>query len=282
MSELLTKSILLLLGLVLGYTLCKQRERVKNAVSNTVFNWILPYVMFVEVSSMTLVPYWWGYSIIGALFALVPFFIGLYLLKLSSNKAALLATAEGGSMGFAIYATIGGAPLAHFFLVDMVGNGLAVFLIILPLLAFGARKINGTVIRLLVAVSGGLAANFIGFHPLKSIPVLNSVEPVLVMVLIFLIASVVGSSIVIKTSREIVTSKFFLGFWAYRLTLFTLSLAFGLPLAVTILAILPPSFMLPIFYRTQNDPEKEAYASNFIASCIPITVILATYLILSV
>jgi hypothetical protein len=268
------KILLPLVGLALGYFFFNDKEKLKSTLGSFVFNWLLPYVVFVEIASMQIISGWWNYSLIGAGFVLLPFFLAQLFFGLSKHQSALVATAEGGSLGFVVYATIGGEPLSHFFLVDMVGNGLSVFLIVFPILAWGKVGRNHTYIRLMVAITAGLLACFSGIHPLTVAPIAFA-EKYLVMLLVLSVSSVVGASLVLKTSIEILKSKLFLGFWLYRLGAMVALFYLKAPLAVIILCILPPSFFLPILMRQQDETEMAEYTASFIASCMPIFLLLS-------
>lgn len=281
---LIIKLALLIGGFAVGFLLLRRRQHLQGKISILVFSWLLPYIVFIEVASMKLEEYWYLYSLVGAAFLLLPFFLGQWGLGLSKHKAALLATAEGGSIGFVIYATLGIAPLQQFFLVDMIGNGLAVFFIVFPLLV--EKKEPGWRTgfnRLAFIMIAGLLASILEFRPLSLSPesalglvgILQRIEPWLISLLVILISAIVGAGVRLNISREIFSSRFFGGFWVYRLFAIVVSLWQAWPLALTVLFTLPPSFLLPVLYSSQKaNEERVIYADNFIAACLPITIML--------
>jgi hypothetical protein len=285
MSDVVIKIFLLLAGLLVGFFIFRGKEAAANRISKIVFNLLLPYVILLEVSSAVLTASWWWYIFLGAAFVLVPFAVGRFIIRLPPYRALLLATAEGGSMGFVVYVIAGNAPITHFLLVDMIGNGLSLFLIIFPLLTHrmgGKHENNATLVLLVAAMVVGMTLNILGVPLLKleAISALSILQPWVTAVLVLFIAIIIGGGIVTKLAKEIFTSTFFVGFWVYRIALLAISIGADLPLAVIVLAILPPSFMVPIFYRMHAREREAIYATNFIASCMPISMTLATGLII--
>jgi hypothetical protein len=266
------KIFLIIAGLVVGmlFGLRKQQSIVK-IIATLVFSFLLPYIVVVEVSSMD-IGEWYMFAW-GSAFVFVLFYLGRTFAD--KNKAALLATAEGGTLGFVLYNLIGTEPLSRFFLVDMLGNGAILFSFIYWQVGHEFKLKSFFKNPLMIAMFAGVIINLLGIHLLK-ISVINSVEPILSITLTLLVCVVVGSDIKFNVSREIFFSKFYWGYWGIRTIGAVSCVWLKLPLALTVLFVLPPSFLLPVMYR--DGGEKKVYASNFVAATLPISLALAILL----
>jgi hypothetical protein len=272
--------ILIILGLVVG-VFWRIKSRQKNVpaekawavMADTTFKWLLPLVVLVEVSSMNLNE-WWLF-VYGAAFVFIFYAVGIILTS-DKHKASLLATAEGGTIGFMFYNSLALEPLPHFFLVDMLGNGGGLFSFIYWKIS-GVFKLWDFMVknRLMLSMWLGLALNILAefnvesLH-LKSLPYMADVSSIFGLTITLFISIVVGTQVKLHLSREIFLSKIFWTFWGIRLMGMATSIVLKLPFALTILFILPPSFLLPVIYNDSQRKEKE-YAANFIAACLPIT-----------
>jgi hypothetical protein len=271
---------LIILGLITGIVWRIKATR-KNShaekswamMADVTFKWLLPFVVLTEVSSMDLTQ-WWLF-IYGAAFIFVLYAIGIILTN-DKHKSALLSTAEGGTIGFMFYNSLALEPLPRFFLIDMLGNGGALFSFIYWRIS-GVFKLWEFIIknRLMLSMWVGLALNILAelntesLH-LKSLPYMADVSLVFGLIITLLISVIIGTRVKLNLSREIFLSKFFWIFWVIRILGMAISIALKLPLALTILFVLPPSFLLPVIYNDSQWKEKE-YAANFIAACLPIT-----------
>jgi hypothetical protein len=126
--------------------------------------------------------------------------------------------------------------------------------------------------RLMLGMGAGILLNITGL-PLLKFPTLGLIEPFLTMFIILMICIVVGSQIQFRIATNILISKFFWIFWSVRIAGTALSIYFHMPVALTVLFILPPSFLMPVIYTELHEKEKK-YAANFIAAALPITLIL--------
>jgi hypothetical protein len=278
--EQMTKLGLMLAGLFIGYAL-SDREKFMGRVANSVFAWILPYVVIVEVSSHSLHEWW--YFLYGAAFVL-----GLYYLARSlgwnKNQSALFATAEGGTIGFVLYVYIGTQPISWFFLIDMLGNGGVLFSFIYWQVGREYKFKSFLQNRLIIGMGLGLLLNIIAMVSgiskmhLLEFSFISVIEPYAVMTIVLLVSMVVGSKIHLPTGRDIFFSPEYRRFWTGRIAIGIAALTFKLPLAVTILAVLPPSFLLPVIYKESCQEDDEKYVSNFIAASLPVSLVLMAIL----
>jgi len=264
------KLIIVALGIIIGLSLAK-KESLMNLIADVVFKWLLPYVIVVEVSSHSLNEWW--FFLYGSGFVIALFYLGR-LLGWDKHKAALLATAEGGTMGFVLYSAIGTEPLSWFFLIDMLGNGTVLFSFIYWQVGNQFKIVDFAKNRLMMAMIVGAIANVIGWHALD-ISLLKTIEPGIILALTTLICIVVGSKIHFPTSKSIFVSWEYWRFWITRIIGLVICLTLKMPLALSVLFVLPPSFLLPVIYQEGQQQEEEKYASNFIAACLPVALILA-------
>lgn len=263
-------AILALFGIVLGYTL-KRFGSLVATIAKLVFAWLLPVLVAVEVSSMDIRE--WPMFIWGSAFAIVLFYLGR--LRCDKHQSALLATSEGGTMGFVLYNIIGTEPMSRFFLIDMLGNGGILFSFIYFQVGNEYKLKEFMRNPLMLAMFGGIALNMIGWHA-KDLRFVAQTAPYLGKVVALFVTTVIGSAIKLHVSHQIIRSGFFWSFWAMRTAGAAVSLAAKWPLALTVLFVLPPSFLLPVIY--QEDTARRSYASNFIASGLPISLVLAVIL----
>lgn len=271
--EQITKLVIIAVGFCVGVGL-RDHKRLITVFADVVFKWLLPYVIIVEVSSHSLQNWW--FMAFGSGFVLILYGIAR-LIRWDRHKAALLSTAEGGTLGFVLYAAIGTAPLSAFFLIDMLGNGFVLFSLIYWLIGDKFKLLDFIRNRLVIGMCIGVALNLLGLRVLD-VEILASLEPTLLIILAGLICTVVGSKMRFSTSKEIFFSGYYLGFWVIRIIGVALCLLLQAPLALTVLFVLPPSFLLPIVYQEGLQKKEEAYASNFIAACLPVTLICAILL----
>lgn len=267
------KIAILFLGLILGY-IFSRKEKAMGIFADVVFKWMLPYVVIAEVSSHSLAEGW--YFLFGSGFVIALFYLSR-LLGWDKHKSALLATAEGGTMGFVLYSAIGTQPLSWFFIIDMLGNGAVLFSFIYWQVGNQFKIVDFAKNRLMIAMVIGVLLNVFGWHAL-SLPLLNTIEPGIVLILTALICIVVGSKIHLPTSKNIFVSWDYWKFWLIRLAGLAICLVLKAPLALSVLFVLPPSFLLPVIYQKGKQHEEEKYASNFIAACLPIALVLAVCL----
>lgn len=268
---------LILVGLVVGMVWRVKAGDVSKKfwaiMGDMCFKSLLPLVVSIEVLSMNLNE-WWLFAY-GAAFVFILYFIGFTLTR-DKYLASLLATAEGGTLGFMFYNSIRVEPLSRFFLIDMLGNGGALFSFIYWRISGIFKFWEFTVKnRLMLALWTGLALNILAstgieiLH-LRGLPYIADISWSIGLVITLLISVIVGTEVKLRLSRKIFFSKFFWTFWGIRLAGMSVSMALRLPFALTILFILPPSFLLPVIYTDQQNKEKE-HAANFIAACLPIT-----------
>ena len=269
------KLILILAGFIVGYLL-KNRKSLLGLFRFLVFTALLPYVIIAEISSFDLGAEWYIF-IWGSLFIFALFYLGRAL-GFDKHKSALLATAEGGTLGFILYVFIDQEPISRFFLVDQIGNGAVLFSFIYYILMKEYRLKTFIFNPLIVGMFFGIVFNLIGFAVL-AIPFLLNLEPYLTTLLTVLIAVVVGSELKPKLSGNILRSSFFFKFWIIRITGLAVSLFFAWPLAVVILFAMPPSFLLPIVYNTKETKKEREYASNFIAASLAVSLLLSIILV---
>lgn len=266
------KIVLLAIGGLLGY-LFRKHVKLSKRINDLAFYFFLPIMVLIEFSSMELKE--WYYFPLGSIFVFALFYLAR-IIGLDRHKAALLATAEGGTVGFVIYILAGTEPISRFLLIDMLGNGIILFSFVYYQLS-NRYDIKSFFLNPLVLASfTGIALNLFGVK-LKTWMLIPNVETTVVYILIVLLSWIIFSGIKKSLSKEILTSKFFKYFWSIRLTGACLGLFFHWPLALTILFILPPSFLLPVIYRDVKDESYRSYAINFIAACLPVFILVSVF-----
>jgi len=262
-------------GVILGLILKNNINFIKF-LKLIIFSILLPYVVVVEISSTDLKEEWFGFFW-GAGFVIFIFYLVRIVLKEDRNKSALFATAEGGTLGFIVYNIINTEPISLFFIIDMLGNGGALFLFIYYQINKQRKVLDFVKNPLIISMIIGMLLNFLGMKLLDA-DFLYRVEPTIIALLVLLVCIILGSEIKWNISKEIFTSEIFIKFWTLRVGGMFVSLMLQLPLAVVILFLLPPSFLLPLFY--DKGDKNGIYASNFIISALPVFVFLAALLIL--
>jgi hypothetical protein len=269
------KLLFIILGGTIG-ALFTGRKQFSRGVNLVAFWLLLPAICFVEFSSVQLEE--WYYFPAGSAFVLCLYWLGR-IIGWDKHKSALLATAEGGTLGFVLYVLIGSEPISKFFVIDMFGNGIMLFTFIYFQLSrrYDFKKFARNPLVIMMAI--GFALNLGGVH-LKHFESVAWLEEVAVHCLLGLIAFVICAGMERTISAQILISSEFRTFWLIRLTCFCASLAVGLPLALTILFLLPPSFLMPVIYTAAEDAHEKAYAINFIAVCLPVFAILASAFLL--
>jgi len=265
--------IIAVAGLLAGFIFLRSRPELIGKIAFVVFSIALPYVVVIEVSSMKLNEWW--FFVYGSGFVLLLYGLGIVMRK-NADQSALLATAEGGTMGFVLYNLIDTESLSRFFLIDMLGNGGALFSFIYWRVGREFKLKSFLKNPLMVAMAAGVVANIAGLHLLRY-QLLSTAEPIVTTLTTLMICMVVGAGIKIQVSREIFYSRNFATFWAVRAAGAVIIHLAHAPLALTILFILPPSFLLPVIYG-KGDDQKREYASSFIAACLPITLALSVIL----
>ncbi|PLX20447.1 hypothetical protein C0584_05925 [Candidatus Parcubacteria bacterium] len=268
------KSFLIFGGLLIGYCLIKDREKISQFIATLTFKLILPVVVLIEFSSVEITKL--PLSFAGFIFVVGLFYLGK-ILGFSKHQAALLATAEGGTIGFALFVYLGVGPITDFLMIDMLGNGICLFSFVYYQVSRKSHLKDFIFNPLLVAMFMGLILNLLDIK-LLSFSVISSVELCLVLTTTFFICVVVGSGIVLSKSYTLFSSSFFIKFWFIRIIGMIVSIISDLPLPITILFILPPSFLLPLMYDFKSLKHKD-YASNFIAACLPVCLFLSLLLL---
>ncbi len=256
----------IVIGIILGIAV--KRNWLAPLIPLVVFYFLLPYVNAVEISAMEIKE--WPFILYGIGFTVVLFYFGR--LWAGKDNAVLLATAEGGTLGLVLYLAIGSEPLYKFLLVNNIGVGLALFSFINYQL--GSRSSLKSLFNpLMIGAVAGIILSLAGIN-LKTFPAINFLEPYVISVLVILISAVIGMQLEWRISRDTFQQKFFWQFWLIRIICATLSVFARAPLAVSVLFVLPPSFLLPMMY-SENQPEKAVKAGNFIAATVPVSLVLS-------
>lgn len=268
--------LLIAIGLIVGLLLPKGNILLAP-LKMLVFSIAVPYLILTEVSSMDIKQ--WPLFLYGAGFVLVLFYLGRRL-SWDKHRSALLATAEGGTMGFVLYSTIGKESLSRYFLIDHLGNGGLLFSFIYMQIGNEYKIKEFFKNPLMIAMGSGLALNLFGYHLKEEVVMLKTIQPYVGSATTLLICAIVGADIELHLSRDIFLSRIYWSFWIIRIIGAALCIILKLPLALTVLFVLPPSMLLPIIYP--DGTVEKRYASNFIAACLPISFILSIILYLAV